>query len=186
MVFAPYGDYWRQVRKISTLEVLSLKRVQSFRSVREHEAALLVSVIKRMAFSSSTINLSEMSLALSNNVACRVMFGSKYGGGRYEERSKFHAVLEETQELLGGFCVGDFFPWLKWVHGFTGLRKRLEKNFEELDGFYEQVIEEHLSKKRKQENDDDDDDLVDVLLRLKKDPGSIFSSMNHIKGLITV
>ncbi|WJZ92498.1 hypothetical protein VitviT2T_011488 [Vitis vinifera] len=55
--FAPYSDYWRQVRKLCATELLSAKRVKSFQLIREEEVS---NVIKRIAsHSGSTINLSE-------------------------------------------------------------------------------------------------------------------------------
>ncbi|KAF4367975.1 hypothetical protein F8388_002586 [Cannabis sativa] len=39
--FAPYGEYWRQARKICVLELLSHKRVQQFHLVRKEETDVL-------------------------------------------------------------------------------------------------------------------------------------------------
>ncbi|KAF3438690.1 hypothetical protein FNV43_RR21454 [Rhamnella rubrinervis] len=39
--FSPYCEYWRQARKISVVELLSIKRVQEFQFVREEETAAM-------------------------------------------------------------------------------------------------------------------------------------------------
>uniref|UniRef100_A0A7N0UMT0 Uncharacterized protein n=1 Tax=Kalanchoe fedtschenkoi TaxID=63787 RepID=A0A7N0UMT0_KALFE len=49
MSFAPYGDYWRQLRKIFALELLSAKRVASFNPIREEEMGNLIKFISSRA-----------------------------------------------------------------------------------------------------------------------------------------
>ncbi|KAM4107463.1 hypothetical protein ACB094_04G147000 [Castanea mollissima] len=179
--FAPYGEYWREVRKIVILELLSAKRVQSFQAVRDEEVALMLDSI---AVSSGPVNLSELTLLLANNIVCRVAFGKKYDSGEDKSKSRFHGILNDTQDLLGGLCIADFFPWMGcWLSKFNGLETRLEKNFRELDEIYDKVIEEHLDLRRPEP---EHEDLVDVLLRVQKDSNqAIALSSDHIKGVLT-
>jgi hypothetical protein len=43
VAFAPYGEYWRQARKLMTTHLLSAKRVQSFRGAITEEVILIIS-----------------------------------------------------------------------------------------------------------------------------------------------
>ncbi|XP_072963579.1 cytochrome P450 71A9-like [Typha angustifolia] len=180
IAFSNYGEYWRQARKICVLELLSVKSVQSFRAIREEEVALLVTNIRRMSSSNAPFDFSEMLISLTNKITLRVAFGDHVGSG-----GRFSRILIETQKLLGGFWVADYFTWLGWIDAVSGMRGRLARNFKELDEFYDQVIEEHSNASRAGEAQKED--LVHVLLRLHKDPiyGSTFSSRNHIKGILT-
>ncbi|XP_078172041.1 cytochrome P450 71A9-like [Carex rostrata] len=177
--FSPYGDYWRQARKVCILEILSTKRVQSFRNIREEEVANSIAGIRKAGCSSNPVNLSEALHALSNNIVTRVMFGDGIVARGYGK------ILEEMQRMLGEFWVADYLPWFGWIDAITGLRRRLEENFKELDEFYDLVIEEH--KRSGGAQDHEIRDLVHVLLQLHKDPvyGMTFSSMSHVKGIIT-
>uniref|UniRef100_A0ACD6AU47 Uncharacterized protein n=1 Tax=Avena sativa TaxID=4498 RepID=A0ACD6AU47_AVESA len=42
ITFAPYGEYWRQARKLITTHLLSVKRVQSFRTTAKEEVILMI------------------------------------------------------------------------------------------------------------------------------------------------
>uniref|UniRef100_A0A0D3ELB1 Cytochrome P450 n=1 Tax=Oryza barthii TaxID=65489 RepID=A0A0D3ELB1_9ORYZ len=47
MVFAPYGEFWRQARRVSVLHLLSPRRIASFRGVREQDVAALLDRVRR-------------------------------------------------------------------------------------------------------------------------------------------
>ncbi|KAL1352518.1 cytochrome P450 71A9 [Arachis hypogaea] len=185
MTFTPYGNYWKEIRKIVMLELLSAKRVQSFQAVRFEEVQVLLHSIALSC--GSPVNLSHLTLSLTNNIVCRIAFGTRFG----DASSKFYEMLRETQELLGGFCLADFFPWLGWLNKFNGYESRLEKNFKELDNFYDKVIKEHAVNNDASERlgvmeQHHDEDLVHVLLRLQKDSNQeIALSDDQIKGVLT-
>ncbi|KAH9620986.1 hypothetical protein KSS87_003391 [Heliosperma pusillum] len=183
ITFAPYGEYWREVRKIVLLELLSLKRVQSFRSTREEEVEHMVNLI--IQGSSGPVNLSELTLSLTNNVICRVAFGKKYDAikGCNGKSDNVHEILYMTQRLLGEFNVADYYPWLgSLLNKVNGVDSRLKKNYSELNEILDDVLEEHRdTTRRKLANED----IVDVLLRIQKDPNQAISlTNNQVKGIL--
>ncbi|XP_058193833.1 cytochrome P450 736A117-like [Rhododendron vialii] len=170
VAFSPYGEYWRQMKSICVVQLLSNKRVQSFRDVREEETSLMIEKISNSG--SDVVNLSELIGELTGDVMCRVALGRKYGsgggGGGGGGRRGFKDVLGELGELLGFFDIGDFAPWLKWVNRVNGVYGRAERLAKELDEFLEGVVEEHEGRERKV-GEEGGQDFVDVLLEVQRE-----------------
>jgi len=140
--------------------------------------------ITSQCITSSEINLSEELLTLANNVTCRTALGKRYEIGSSNNRGEvLHRILGETQALFNGFFFADYFPVLGWLDAFTGVRARLERNFREMDEFYQQVIDDHLELKMRQE-DARVEDAIDALLDLQKKGTHL--THDHIKGVLMV
>ena len=189
---ASYGDYWRQIRSLSVLHLLSNKRVQSYGRVREEEAARMVETIKECCSSSLPVNLTEMFSAVTNDIVCRVALGRRYRGG--EEGMEFQELLLEFGELLGVISIGDFVPWLSWLSKVNGSYGRAHKVAKRLDEFLDEVIEEHISCWSRKGSDkgvdldsEDHNDFVDVLLSIQKSDAIGFQiDRTTVKALILV
>ncbi|XP_075668410.1 cytochrome P450 71D11-like [Castanea sativa] len=181
IIFAPYGNYWKQLRKICSLELLSPKRVESFQPIRQEE---LSSLIRRIASKEgSTINLTEKMFSTTYGITSRAAFGKKF-----KDQEKFICVVKQAIELGAGFNVADFFPSVKMLHLVSGVRTTLERMHEEADRIMENTINEHVEVKPTRKADDDarEEDLIDVLLKFQERGGDNEFSLtnNNIKSVI--
>ncbi|XP_021889585.1 cytochrome P450 71B37-like [Carica papaya] len=183
IAFAPYGEYWKELRKISNNELFSNKRVQSFRFIREEEVASLVQTLSQSAASKSLVDIKELLFSLSTNVIWRVAFGESFEENKWESRV-FQVKLKEAISLLGTFSASDLFPYVGWIiDRLTGLHGRLQKSVQEMDVFLQEIIEKHEGKKVGEGKED----IVDVLLKieeLQNEQGSVTLSRNHIKAIL--
>ncbi|KAJ1413231.1 Cytochrome P450 [Sesbania bispinosa] len=188
---APYGEYWRQVRSISVLHLLSVKRVQSLRAVREEEVAVMMEKIRQTSSSSLAVNLSELIATTINDIVCRVALGRKYGG---ENGKGFKQLLMDFTELLGTFVVGDYVPWLECLSRVSGVYGRANRVAKQFDEFLEGVVEEHINRQKEASDNEnvpsDSDgrgDFVDVLLWIQRTDAIGFPiDRTIIKALILV
>lgn len=163
VAFAPYGDYWRKVRKVCVLELLTIRRVLSFAFVRNEETEELVRKIHQASLKGNPVDLSEMLFATLYNISSRCIFGQKFQEG--DSRSKFGEITKRVMTQFTALNFGDFFPRLRWMDAVTGFTARLNATFREFDDILERIIEEHKSASSSEDNKD----LVDILLQLQKD-----------------
>ncbi|CAN1163424.1 Cytochrome P450 83B1 [Linum perenne] len=181
LAFAPYGPYWREMKKICVVHLFNYNRVQSFHSIRESEVSKMVEKISNNAFRSKPSNLSEAMMSLSSIIICRVAFGKRYEEEGIE-RSRFQSLLNETQAMFTHFFFSDYFPLLGFIDTLTGSHNRLNKNFKEWDAFYQEIIDEHLDPKRAKP---EHEDILDVLLQIWKDRSfKVQLTFDNIKAIL--
>ncbi|KAJ3701047.1 hypothetical protein LUZ61_004752 [Rhynchospora tenuis] len=193
VAFSPYGEYWRQARRICVLHLLSTKRVQSFGFIRDQEVSLLIEKIRSSSLRNgrfdSVVNLSQMLFKLTNDIVCRAALGHKFSD---DGTSKAHNLLKDFTVHLGTTLVGEHVPCLGWYDWLTGIKKRMRKTAEGLDSFFESIIEEHVKVKSdgledgKYGDEMEGRDLVDILLNIQENGDEIGVSLsrNNIKAII--
>jgi cytochrome P450 len=180
--FAPLGNYWRQLRKICVLELLSPKRVESYRPLREEELSNFIKWIASQA--GSPVNLSSKVFSTVYGITSRAAFGKKC-----QDQEQFIQIVKDVIEFASGFNIADFFPSIKLLHVISGVRPKLEKMHKEADRIMEKIITEHKAKATTKAagNDATEEDLVDVLLKFHEHGDSEFSlTNNNIKAVILV
>ncbi|KAJ0986434.1 hypothetical protein J5N97_004790 [Dioscorea zingiberensis] len=176
---AKYGEHWRQMRKLCTLEIFSMKRVQAFRRVREDEVDVLIQTILRS--SSSPVNLSKMFVFMTNNITSREAFGKRFSDDGECNWSPDHDIFKEIIQLLSEFAIRQSLPSLGWLRKSSGFKEKLEKSFMRMDQLFEREIEGHCS----DGDGDGERDLLDVLLKHQADPNLGFSfTRDDIKAII--
>lgn len=187
MVFAPYGEYWRQIRKLCVNRLLSTKMVQSFRLVLEKEVACMVSKISETCSSSSVaINMSEVLNVFVNKYLCKVLFGDYFSEeGRSSVICK---LIEEISTIFGLISVGDFIPSLGWLDKLSGMEARARRSRAKWDDVLDEIIEQHMKKSNEKKHDQLDAqenlDFVDVLLALQEDEDMKFLRSREIKAIL--
>ncbi|KAF3964599.1 hypothetical protein CMV_011128 [Castanea mollissima] len=171
--FSPYGPYWRQVKKMATLEVLSNYRLETLKHIREAEVNDSIKEIYKLLVKNNKVLL-EMERWLGYtvlNVICRMVVGQRFGKAttsvENDRNDQCLKALREFAELSGEFVVSDALPYLRWFD-VGGIKKAMKKTAKELDDVIEEWLKEH--KQRKISGGvKEHQDFMDVLLSIVTD-----------------
>ncbi|TYJ98343.1 isoflavone 3'-hydroxylase-like [Cucumis melo var. makuwa] len=156
MVVSSYGKHWRNLRRISTLEIFSTTRLNSFSRTREEEVKRLLRKLwgnYKLEDEFRVVELEPMLLDLTFNIVMRMVGGKKF----CEEKN--NNVLEDE-----GYCKR--FKELD-------IMKIGRKTDEVLQGLVDEIRNE----------EDEGNTMIQHLLRLQKTDPEYYSDQ-IIKGLV--
>ncbi|XP_057799421.1 cytochrome P450 71D95-like [Salvia miltiorrhiza] len=175
LAFSPYGEHWRQMRRICVLELLSSRNVRSFAVVRGLEVARLVGSLRASA--GGAVDLTAAVFAATSATSCRAAFGKVVGG-----RDALVGMIREAVGMASGFEVADLFPSSKLLSVLCWNRYRLLRMRRRVDRILDVIVEEH---RRKKSGEFGGEDIVDVMLRMQENEELHFPITDHnIKAII--
>ncbi|OMO80391.1 Cytochrome P450 [Corchorus olitorius] len=182
--FAPYGPYWKFIKKFSTFELLGTSTLSHFRPFRTRELHHFLKFVLDKAKAGESVNVTQELLKLANNTISQMMLSMRCSG------SGIRTLVREVTEIFGEFNVSDSIWFLKnW--DLQGFRKRFEDIHTRFDALLETIISERVKERESRRKEGDSvkevKDFLDIMLDvLEKDNLEVEFTRNHIKALILI
>ncbi|KAF2292998.1 hypothetical protein GH714_034736 [Hevea brasiliensis] len=180
VAFSPFSDYWREMRKLFISKLLSMRRVQSFWYAREEQMDKLIEILDGAY--PNPVNLTEKVFNMMDGIIGTIAFG-RTTYAQQEFRDGFMKVLAATMDMLASFDAENFFPVVgKFIDYLSGALAKRQRTFNNIDRYFQKVIEQHLDPNRPKP---ETEDIVDVLIGLMKDGSASFKiTGDHLKAIL--
>ncbi|XP_019155274.1 PREDICTED: cytochrome P450 CYP82D47-like [Ipomoea nil] len=166
---APYGEYWRHVRKVVVVKLLSNSRLEVLGRVFESGVKSFTRDIYRSWLRDKNetednvkLDMKEQFGKLIMNFTMQILFGKRYE----EEGSGTVVTIRRFFDLLTTSVVGDYLPWLRWLD-IGGHEKAMKETAKEMDTIMESWLQEHKRKRnitKPKEELEEEEDFMDGLL----------------------
>ncbi|XP_077214514.1 xanthotoxin 5-hydroxylase CYP82C4-like [Tasmannia lanceolata] len=172
---APYGPYWRENRKIATLELLSNRRLELLKNIRVTEVDLCIKELYKLWVKNNQnpvkVDMKRWFGDFTFNVVVMMIAGKRYfrddASDIDHDARRFQNAIDQLMHLFGVFEVSDALPFLEWMD-LQGHLRVMKKTAKELDSFLVSFLEEHRWKKLSGEAEGDKD-FMDVMLSILED-----------------
>ncbi|KAF5195940.1 Cytochrome p450 [Thalictrum thalictroides] len=180
LAFAQYGPYWRNIRKLCTIELLSSSKIESFKPLRRDELFELVKFMINASESRSVVDVTAKIQSFNENMTYRMICGSK---DESIERNITMSNLREGIKVAGALNVGDFIPWLA-KFDIQGLSGRMKACNIVIDGCLETIIDKHVRDAKQREGQHMD--FIDAMLSLMESNNTreMHLARDHIKAIV--
>ncbi|CAL5355682.1 unnamed protein product [Camellia sinensis] len=174
MGFNPYGDLWRNLRRVTTIQIFSSASLHHSSAVRIEEIRFIVGKMFRASGGETQkVNLKSVFYELVMNVPMRMVAGKRWSpaaDGVFGPNS----ILD----------ICDYIPILRWV-GFNGYEKRLVNLQRKRDWFFQDLIDEARQNKINNSSTKQRKTIIEALLSLQEIEPEYYTD-DIIKGIVVV
>ncbi|KAF8070825.1 hypothetical protein N665_1130s0002 [Sinapis alba] len=173
----PYGDHWRNLRKICSLEIVSSKRLANFLHIRKEEIHRMLTRLSRDALINREVELESLFYDLTFNNIVRMVTGKIYYGEDASDKAEadtFKKLIAYITSTSGARHPGEYLPFLK-IFG-RSFEKKVKAVGEAMDAILQRLLDECRGNK-------DGNTMVNHLLSLQQQDPEYYSEV-IIKGLM--
>ncbi|XP_045801636.1 cytochrome P450 93A3-like [Trifolium pratense] len=186
-LFAPYGDYWKFMKKMCMSELLGGRTLDQLRPLRQQETLRFLRLLQKKGEAREIVDVGDELLTLTNNIITRMIM-RKTCSENDSDVEDIRKMVKDTAELAGKFNVSDFIWFCKSLD-FQGMNKRLKGIIDKFDTMMERVIKEHEEEKKKRKEKGEGvahvKNLLDILLEILEDESTeIKLSRENVKAFI--
>ncbi|GKV29824.1 hypothetical protein SLEP1_g38716 [Rubroshorea leprosula] len=176
--FSSHLPYWRQIRKIAMLEVLSNYRLELLKHVRESEIRTSIKELHALLVGKDRglVEMKRWFSSVTLNIVFKMVMGKRYAEeesrNQTDENERKRKALRDFFELAGAFAMADVLPFLRWLD-IGGYEKAMKKTAKDLDGILQEWLDEHKKKRNSGEKAKGEHDFMDVMLSVLDDSEEI-------------
>uniref|UniRef100_A0A6N2M659 Cytochrome P450 n=2 Tax=Salix TaxID=40685 RepID=A0A6N2M659_SALVM len=164
---APYGDYWKFMKKICMTELLGSSQMKKLKNVRHEEAVRFLSKMLEKGEKNDVADLSAEVLTLANNATCRMIMSARCSG-KDNQADQCRELVSESFDLAGKLAICTLFGPLKRV-GVWYLRKKIADVPKKYDELFESILVDHEENAKRGDTHMENKDLMDILLEVYHD-----------------
>ncbi|CAN6281279.1 unnamed protein product [Urochloa humidicola] len=181
-----YGSYWRNLRRVATVQLLSAQRVSCMLPVISGEVRAMARRMYRAAAAApgaaARIELKRRLFEVSLSALMETIARTKTSRAEDDadtdmspEAQELMKALDVFIPLLGAANMWDYLPVLRWFDVF-GVRKKIMAAVATRDAFLQRLID---AERRRMDEDDGSDSekksMIGVLLSLQKSEPEVYT-----------
>ncbi|XP_021625601.1 cytochrome P450 705A5 [Manihot esculenta] len=171
-ISAPYGDYWRFMKKLCMTELLGPRQTERSSSVRREELQRFLQNMVDKACKNENVDLENELVKLTNNTICRMAMSTRCSEEE-DEAQRCKELVDGSMELAAKVAAAYLMGPLKKI-GFWVFREQLKNLSTQIDELLEKILKEHEERAKKDSDEGGDQDLMDILLKVYQDEKAEF------------
>ncbi|KAL9292052.1 Cytochrome P450 705A20 [Arabidopsis thaliana] len=178
-VGAPYGDYWKFMKKLLVTKLLGPQALERSRSIRADELERFYRSLLDKAMKKESVEIGKEATKLSINSICRMSMGRSFS----EESGDAERVRGLVTELDGLTKKVLLVNILRWPLEKLGI-SLFKKEIMYVSNSFDELLERIIVEREKKPNEHQGTYLMDVLLEAYEDEKAEHKiTRNHIKSL---
>ncbi|EOA36131.1 hypothetical protein CARUB_v10012430mg [Capsella rubella] len=178
-VSAPYGDYWKFMKKLLVTKLLGSHSLERTQLLRKKELETFRAMLFDKAAKNETVDVGIEMMKLTNNSICRMIMGRRCSEEN-GEAEQVRGLVTESLSLARKFLIASTVGRALKKLGISLFEKEIMEVSQRYDELLEKIIKEHEENPNKKE----DRDMMDVLLEVFADDNAELKiSRNQIKAL---